>query len=156
MPLAYRYDVLTGGVAALLSWSFFVLCTPVADAVFLPDCPLRVVFGVRMIWSEIAVWGIAIAINLISLIFFSHFYEVTFITKTLKAIRIHPWPYWGVILLSAAGTFLSIRFGDELMDVSHQRERKFYPRHYFKHELILFAFLFWCCSVITKLFRAWG
>ena len=32
--LAYEYDVATGGIAALLSWSFFVLCTPVADAGF--------------------------------------------------------------------------------------------------------------------------
>ncbi|WP_303603677.1 hypothetical protein [Gilvimarinus sp. 1_MG-2023] len=138
--LTYQYDLLTGGVAALITWSFFVLCTPVADAGFLLDFPIRVLFGVRMIWSEIVVWMIAIGINVIAMTSFSHFYEVTFITKTMHAILTNPWPYWSVIALSAAGTFLSIRFGDELMDVLHHKDRAFYLSHQFKHEIILFLF----------------
>ena len=51
--LSYEYDFVTGGVASLLTWSFFVLCTPVADAGFLLDFPLRVLFGIRMVVSEI-------------------------------------------------------------------------------------------------------
>jgi len=47
--LSYEYDLLTGGIAALLTWSFFVLCTPIADAGFLLDFPLRLLFGIRMI-----------------------------------------------------------------------------------------------------------
>jgi hypothetical protein len=51
-----------------------------------------------------------------------------------------PFPYWTIILLSGIGTFLSIRFGDELMDVLHHKDRSFYLRHHFKHEIILFIF----------------
>ena len=31
--------------------------------------------------------------------------------------------------------------GDELMDVLHHKDRLFYLRHHFKHEMILFVFL---------------
>lgn len=45
-----------------------------------------------------------------------------------------------MIVLSGAETFLSIRFGDELMDVIHHHERAYFHSQHFKHELILFAF----------------
>jgi len=138
--LTYQYDLLTGGIASLITWSFFVLCTPIADAGFLLDFPIRLLLGIRMIYSEIVVWVIAIAINIFSLIYFNEFYEITFITHTMKIILTNPFPYWLVILLSGIGTFLSIRFGDELMDVLHHTDRQFYFRHHFKHEIILFIF----------------
>ena len=138
--LTFQFDFLTGGMAALITWSFFVMCTPVADAGFLLDLPLRVLFGIRMIVSEIVVWAIAILINVFSLVYFAEIYETTFITQTMAIILTNPLPYWLVILLSGIGTFLSIRFGDELMDVIKHKDRKFYLRHQFKHELILFIF----------------
>lgn len=97
-------------------------------------------FGIRMVLSEIVVWVIAIMINVVSLAYFSAFYDITFITKTMYVILTTPYPYWAVIILSGVGTFLSIRFGDELMDVLHHRDRKFYLSHQFKHEVILFVF----------------
>jgi hypothetical protein len=138
--LSYQYDLLTGGIAALITWSFFVLCTPVADAGFLLDFPLRLIFGIRMIFSEIVVWMIALLINVFCLLYFSDFYETTFITQLIKVILTNPYPYWIVIFLSAIGTFLSIRFGDELLDVLHHKDRSFYLRHHFKHEILLFIF----------------
>jgi hypothetical protein len=138
--LSYEYDILTGGVTALLTWSFFVLCTPVADAGFLLDFPLRLLFGIRMIISEMVVWVIAVTINILAIIYADSYYETTIVTKLLNQIINTPYPYWGVILLSAAGTFLSIKFGDELMDVIHQRDRKFFHSHQFKHELIMVIF----------------
>ena len=138
--LTYQYDLLTGGVASLITWSFFVLCTPVADAGFLLDFPLRVLFGIRMVLSEIAVWAIAILINIFSLMYFREIYETTLVTQTMEVILTTPFPYWLVILLSGIGTFLSIRFGDELMDVLHHKDRYFYLRHHFKHEIVLFLF----------------
>jgi hypothetical protein len=138
--LTYQYDLLTGGVASIITWSFFVLCTPIADAGLLLDLPIRILFGIRMIWSEIVVWAIAILINVSCLVFFKQYYDVTFLTHTMKVILTNPIPYWLVILLSGVGTFLSIRFGDELMDVLHHRDRKFYLSHHFKHEIILFIF----------------
>jgi len=153
--LTYQYDLLTGGVASLITWSFFVLCTPIADAGFLLDFPLRLLFGIRMVISEMVVWAIAIFINIISLLYFSEFYQTTFITQTMQAILTTPFPYWLVIFLSCIGTFLSIRFGDELMDVLHHKDRAFYIRHHFKQEVILFTFflfvLFGYYEIISSL-----
>lgn len=135
--LSYEYDFLTGGVAALLTWSFFVLCTPIADAGFLIDFPLRLLFGIRMVLSEICVWCIAITLNITTLHYGADYYETTVLTKTFHTILTTPYPYWGVILLSASGTFLSIRFGDELMDVIHHHDRAFFHKHGYKHKLII-------------------
>jgi hypothetical protein len=138
--LTFRYDVATGGIASALTWTFFVLCTPIADAGFLLDFPLRILFGIRMLYSEIAVWALAITVNIVSLLYFAEYYETTKLTMLLHAILSTPYPYWSVILLSGAGTFLSIRFADELMDVIHNRDRDFFHRHNFKHEIIVIAF----------------
>lgn len=138
--LSYEFDILTGGMASLLTWSFFVLCTPIADAGLLLDFPLRLIFGIRMIISEVVVWAIAILVNILILLFSRDYYQTTILTKLLYQIITTPLPYWGVILLSMAGTFLSIRFGDELMDVFSHRDRVFFQSNHFKHELILFVF----------------
>ena len=138
--LTFRYDAVTGGIASVLTWTFFVLCTPIADAGFLLDFPLRLLFGIRMLISEIAVWVVAITINVVSILYFAEYYETTTLTKLLHAILTTPYPYWSVILLSGAGTFLSIRFADELLDVLHHRERNFFHRHGFKHEIIIIVF----------------
>lgn len=138
--LTYQYDLLTGGVAALITWSFFVLCTPVADAGFLLDFPMRLLFGIRMVVSEVVVWVIAISVNALALLYFRDFYQTTMLTKLMEAILTTPFPYWFVILLSGMGTFLSIRFGDELMDVLHHRDRDYFHSNHFKYELVLVIF----------------
>ena len=131
---------MTGGIASALTWTFFVLCTPIADAGFLLDFPLRLLFGIRMLFSEIAVWALAIAINVFSLIYFTEYYETTKLTMLLHGILTMPYPYWSVILLSGAGTFLTIQFADGLMDVVHHRDRGFFHRHAFKHEIVIIVF----------------
>ena len=138
--LGLTYDFATGGVAVALTWSFFVLCTPVADAGFLLDFPLRLLFGIRMVVSELAVWALAIVVNLVTLLLAPEYYQTTLLTRIFAEILLTPWPYWGVILLSGIGTFLSVRFGDELMDVMHHRDRNFFHSNHFKHELVLVAF----------------
>lgn len=138
--LSFEYDLRTGGIASALTWSFFVLCTPIADAGFLLDFPLRLIFGIRMIISEIAVWALAITVNVVALFFFAEYYETTKLTMLLHVIVTTPYPYWAVILLSGIGTFLSIRFADELMDVIHHRDRNFFHRHAFKHEILIVVF----------------
>ena len=138
--LSFEFGLRTGGVASLLSWSFFVLCTPIADAGFLLDFPLRLLFGIRMVISEIVVWAVAILINVLTLQFAVQAYETTLVTRLLHQIILTPYPYWGVVILSGIGTFLSIRFGDELMDVIHHHERTFFLSHHFKQEVILFVF----------------
>ncbi|MDQ2094120.1 hypothetical protein [Rhodalgimonas zhirmunskyi] len=138
--LSLKFDIATGGIAAALTWSFFVLCTPVADAGFLLDFPLRLLFGIRMVRAEMAVWTIAITLNIATLLLAPDYYQTTLITRVFHQILLTPWPYWGVIALSAVGTFLSVRFGDELMDILHHRDRSFFHAHHFKYELVLVAF----------------
>ena len=154
--LTFRYDVATGAVASALTWSFFVLCTPIADAGFLLDFPLRLLFGIRMLISEIVVWIIAIAINVVSLLYFVEFYQTTKLTMILHSILTIPYPYWSVILLSGAGTFLSIRFADELMDVAHHRDRDFFHRHSLKHEAVMIVFFVFVLIGYYKLIASLG
>jgi hypothetical protein len=135
-----RFDAATGAVTAALTWSFFVLCTPIADAGFLLDFPLRLLFGIRMVVSELVVWALAGAINIATLLLAPGYYDTTLLTRLFGQILTQPWPYWAVIVLSGAGTFLSVKFGDELMDVLHHRDRDFFHSHQFKHELIMIAF----------------
>jgi hypothetical protein len=147
---------MTGGIASALTWTFFVLCTPIADAGFLLDFPLRLLFGIRMLISEIAVWAIAITINVVSLVYFAEYYETTKLTMLLHAILATPYPYWSVILLSGAGTFLSIRFADELMDVVHHRDRNFFHSHAFKHEIVIIVFFVFILVGYYKLIASLG
>ncbi len=140
--LSIKFDIVAGGMVALLSWSFFVLATPVADAGFLLDFPLRLILGVRMFISEIFVWAAAILINIFALIFTPQDYEKTFLTSLFKKILINPYPYWIIILLSGIGTFLSIRLGDELLDVMSHKERSLHHKHGFKLEVLIFLGIF--------------
>lgn len=154
--LTYQYDLLTGGIAALITWSFFVLCTPVADAGFLLDFPIRVLFGVRMVFSEIFVWAVAISLNTIAMLYFREYYQTTLITRLMESIITTPFPYWFIILLSVIGTFLSIRFGDELMDVLHHRDREFFHSNHFKHEVVLFGFFLFVLFSYYELIASLG
>jgi len=142
MFLAWQYGWKDGGILSIITWSFFVLCTPVADAGFLLDFPLRLIFKIRMILSEGIVWGIAILINVLFLIKNPNVYDYFLITHVFKKILLNPYPYWGVILLSGLGTFLSVQFGDELLDLVHHKHRSFHHKHSFKLELIVIFFLF--------------
>lgn len=137
--LSWEFDVGTGGLVALLTWSFFVLCTPIADAGFLLDFPLRLLFGIRMFVSEIVVWGIAISVSAVGLLFVRETFQKTLITSLFEKILVTPYPYWGIVVLSGIGTFLSIRFGDELMDVVQHKDRTFHHKHGFTHTIIVYG-----------------
>ncbi len=140
--LSWKYDLATGGIVSALTWSFFVLCTPIADAGFLIDFPVRLITGLKMFFTELLVWILAISINVLTLMIAPDSYDTTFLTSLLHKILINPWPYWSIILLCAAGTFLSIHFGDELFDaVLHKRKEKALPKG-FKHRIILMLLLF--------------
>ena len=60
----------------------------------------------------------------------------------------NPIPYWSVILLSAIGTFLSVMFGDELLD--RLTDRTFYNKHKNKHRLIIFIVLILLIIIIYE------
>jgi hypothetical protein len=128
--LVWQYGFVTGGIVAILTWSFFVLCTPVADAGFLLDFPLRVLFRVRMLYSELVVWLTTVTANVVILNFAPEKYDTNFLTQLFKSILTQPYPYWGIIVLSTIGTFLSVAFGDELLDVIHHRDRELHHAHH--------------------------
>ncbi len=140
---SFKFGMDQGFLISLLTWSFFVLCTPIADAGVLFDLPLRIFLGVRMIFSELFVWLFAISLNIVSLLIFPSIYDATIILSLFQYILSHPLPYWGIVLLSALGTFMSVLFGDELIDVASEQKdkRHHHKNHKAKHHLLLFIFL---------------
>ncbi len=139
--VAMKYGVEHGFLVACLTWSFFVLCTPIADAGFLIDFPLRFVLHVRMVVSEIFVWLVAIACNVYAFFVVPHVYDTTTILSLFKHILEKPMPFWLIIVFSGIGTFVSIQFGDELLDTVRHHEREKYHKHKQKHRYISLIFI---------------
>ncbi|SFV60405.1 hypothetical protein MNB_SUP05-5-251 [hydrothermal vent metagenome] len=122
--ISWKYDASTGFGISILTWSFFVLCTPIADGGFIIAFPIRLLFKIKMSITQIVVWFVAIGINVFYMITSPNSYDLTFLTKLLKHILSEPYPYWSILIISALGTFLSIFFGDEMMDIASHKERK--------------------------------
>ena len=136
-----QYGVGEGWLIAWLSWSFFVLCTPIADAGMLIDFPVRLITGLKMVISESLVWATAIGLNTYMLLRNPQIYANTELLKLFYHILATPWPLWGIIALSFVGTFLSITIGDELLDVFRHKDRQLHIRHGLKLRLITMAFI---------------
>ncbi|WP_371228206.1 hypothetical protein [Roseovarius sp. 2305UL8-3] len=139
--MSWKFDAATGAWLAVLSWSFFVLCTPVADGGFIVAFPVRLLFGTRMIWTQVVVWGVAIVINVVAIIVAPTAYDDSALTRLLHAILTQPWPFWSILALSAIGTGLSIWFGDEMMDVTGHHERVKHHKHGFVFKVVAVAAL---------------
>ncbi len=112
-----QFGLKDGFIVTIVSWSFFVFCTPIADAGFLLDFPVRLVTGVRMLNTEIIVWAIAATVNVITLLSNPAIYQKTALLQLFYQIITKPWPLWLIILLSAVGTFVSIYLGDDAFDI---------------------------------------
>ena len=125
----------------ILTWSFFVFCTPIADAGFLIDFPIRLITKFKMMYTEIIVWLVAIIVNIFFFLINPGIYNSTILLSLFKQILTTPWPFWIIIILSGIGTFLSVTFADELMDVKFHKERKKYHKHTNKYQLLIFAFI---------------
>ena len=137
--MSWKYDASTGFSALLLTWSFFVLCSPIADGGFILAFPIRLLFGIKMSVTQVVLWFVAILINMFMLASSPDSYDLTFLTRLLKHILTTPYPYWGILILSAAGTLLSIYFGDEMMDVTSHKDRVQHHRHGLKYRIVLVA-----------------
>jgi hypothetical protein len=135
--MSWKYDAATGAILAVLSWSFFVLCTPIADGGFVVAFPLRLLFGVRMVYTQIGVWILAVTVNVFGLMLFPQYYSDSAVTELLHKILVTPWPYWSILLISSVGTALSIWFGDEMMDVTNHSQREKHHKHGFKHRTLV-------------------
>lgn len=146
---AHKFGAREGMLISALTWSFFVLCTPIADAGILLDLPMRLITGIRMVYSEMAVWVIAIGLNIGATLFAPHVYKATILLSLLSSIIHHPLPYWAIIILAAIGTFLSILFGDEILDITEQKKgsREHHLRYHQKHRMLVLILL----AVLTLL-----
>jgi hypothetical protein len=129
-----------GFLISFLTWSFFVLCTPIADAGILIDLPMRIVANVKMIYSEIAVWVIAILLNIFTYFYNPSIYENTIILSLFKHIIDKPFPYFIVIILSAFGTFLSIYVADSFFNPKIKKKESF--EFLSKYKIYIFIFIF--------------
>ena len=136
----------------LITWSVFVMATPIPDAGFILDFPIRLLTGVKMIFSEIFVWSIAIGVNLYFLKFNPEIYNKTTITHVFYQILNKPWPDWIIIFISLLGTFLSLYFGDELLDIIIFRQRKKYFKHKKKYFIIVIFFILFLFYFLYRYF----
>lgn len=139
--IASQYGLLDGFFVTTLTWSFFVLCTPIADAGFLFDFPFRLITRIRMLFSEIVVWGIAILLNIFTFFIHPEIYSKTKLLLLFKHILEQPFPFWSIIFVSAIGTFMSIKFGDELIDKVKHMERDIYDKHKYRYKYLSMIFI---------------
>ncbi len=137
---SYKFGSGNGLLITALTWSFFVFCTPIADAGFILALPIRLLIGVRMVYTQIFSYLLAFLINIITLIYTPTIYNKTLLLNLYHQILTKAFPYWGIIILSFVGTFFSIYFGDELIDVTAHKERTKYHRHINKYKFIVFVF----------------
>lgn len=114
--VSYKFGLSRGSIVTLLSWSFFVLCTPIPDGGFLIDFPIRLITNIKMKRTEIAVWTIAISANIYAEIAKPSIYSSTKLLTLLHKIIDTPFPYWLIILISATGTFSSLYLGDNIIN----------------------------------------
>ncbi len=135
--MSHLYGASEGLLLSVLTWSFFVLCTPVADGGFILAFPIRLLFHVKMVWTQLITWVLAIAVNLWAFNASPEIYQKAAVSKILFTILATPYPYWGILLISALGTFLSIYFGDEMMDVTAHNQRQKHHQHGFKYRIVL-------------------
>ena len=140
--MVFKFGAKSGLEVTVLTWSFFVFCTPIADAGFLVAFPVRLLLGVRMLISQIWVFVVAFLVDGYFFIFQKAVFTKTLLLQIFHKIIEQPIPYWSIILLSFLGTFLSIYFGDELFDTVRHKERVKYHKHKFKYRFIVTIFLF--------------
>lgn len=118
----HSYGLKQGLSVTVLTWSFFVFCTPIADAGFLLDFPIRLITGIKMLYSEIIVWVGALLLNAVYFSSNQEAYQKTDLLKLFHKIVTTPWPLWLIIVLSCIGTFASVVFDDSVYDVAVERK----------------------------------
>ncbi|MCB9808964.1 hypothetical protein H6776_01045 [Candidatus Nomurabacteria bacterium] len=140
--MSLKFGVKDGFFVTLLTWSFFVFSTPIADAGFILAFPIRLLFKIKMMYTQLVSFLLALLLNLYAFFFTPEIYNKTVILKLFHQILSQPFPFWGIILLSIIGTLFSIYFGDELIDVVKHSERKEYHKHRLIYKIIVTLFIF--------------
>ena len=130
-----------GVFVTILTWSFFIFCTPIADAGFLLAFPVRILMGIRMMYTQLFSFVLAFFISIYTFFFTPEIYSKTVILTLFHDILSKPFPFWGIIILSLIGTIYSIYFGDEMIDVSSNKQRKKYHKHLNSYQIVVSVFV---------------
>jgi len=149
--MIHRFGSKSGLEITALTWSFFIFCTPIADAGFLLAFPIRIIMGIRMLTSQIYVFSVAFFLDFYFFFFHKELFSETFLLKIFQKIIEKPFPYWSIIILSIIGTFISIYFGDELFDTIRHDQRVKYKKHRLKHRFVIAIFLFTATFLIYRM-----
>ncbi len=139
--MSSKLGVKAGIFTTILTWTFFVFSTPIADAGFILAFPIRLLTGFRMMYTQLLSFVLAFFINLYAVLYIPAIYGKTILLKLFYQILSNPYPFWGIFILSLIGTLYSIYFADELVDVTSHSERKKYHKHLNKYKIIVFLFI---------------
>ena len=105
----YRHGFEQGLFLVALSWSAYLLCVPAAHGRLLFGSIGRGVFGAS-IFPEPYLWSLAVALNIVTMIFAPEMYVMTAPTFILYRILTTP-AYWLILLLGAVGTWYRSTIG---------------------------------------------
>ena len=120
----HSYGLEQGLSVTALMWAFFVFATPIADAGFLVAFPIRLITGIKMLYTQIGVWIFGAALVASYLVFNPAIFDKTGVLQLFHTILVTPWPLWLILILSWIGTFVSIVFDDNLVDVATAKNKQ--------------------------------
>ena len=139
--MSFKFGAKEGIYVTALTWSFFTFCTPISDAGLLLAFPIRLLIGMKMLYTQIASFFLALGLSAYAFFQTPHIYDSTIMLKLYHKILAQPWPFWCIIIISIIGTIFSIYFADELVNISSYKERKKYSKHINKYQTIVFIFV---------------
>lgn len=120
----HEYGIGQGLSVTALTWAFFVFATPIADAGFLIAFPVRLITGIRMLYTQIGVWTTGIILVVSYLILSPAAFDRTSLLQLFHEILVTPWPLGLIIVLSTIGTYISIVFDDNVIDIAKAKNKK--------------------------------
>lgn len=120
----YSYGLADGLGVTALTWAFFVFATPIADGGFLIAFPVRMITGFRMLYTQIIVWVTGALLVAAYMLFSPDTFQQSAIPELFYVILTTPWPLGIILLLSAVGTYVSIKFDDDVVDVVASKNKK--------------------------------
>jgi len=97
-----------GILLAFLSWSFFVICTPIILEGFLTSFLAGIFRGGRLYEVGVYTWFGAVLLNLFTYNLFPEVYTKTLLTNFLYIVISRPFPERFILVLCALGTFYAM------------------------------------------------
>ena len=104
-PLIPKFGLRTSIHITFLSWSFLVLCFPLARGKILIKIPYELIFKSKLAIPELVAWPLAIIGNFIMYYRSPASYLKTYVTTLFFNILTNPWPFWIMIIVCAIATF---------------------------------------------------